>query len=558
MHCTPLSLKSVRKKIGILITACLLLSNLALPQRIVDEDDAFSCAAVAFNEGLYELSIEFLNKYFTQPEAEKNDYALFLYGINLLKLKKYQESLTKFEQLLKKFPNSTYNKEVRKYIIIIQMFLNMPFEAWENYRNEIAAGGRDPEIEKNLGYMLLNEMGKLLQSGDYGKAENTLNHMEQVFNETDIVREILYYQGLVLYQKNNFELAEKKFTSAIAFFKNHKLEPEILLKLGDCLFNLKKYAESQKYYDEIIARFPRSEQAEWAKFQTSLIYKRNMKYKEARKILSGLLKTTNSDILLRSLWELGKIAELEDKKDEAITWYNKLLETTKNEEILLRTKLQLGYIYFNQKNYKKTIEIFSEYLKQKHDQDIMNILGTAFYNNDQIDSAVNTWEQLFKENPDYPFSIETLKIMYNFYREKENREMMKNIFDTMLKKYPEDNFILTEGIMFINEIIDTGKTEEAMGYLKKFETKKNPELMFLNAKILYLNGNYQDSEKMLKEIDKKSPFAPEALFLLIDINLKKSMIKEAQIYYVKLLTLFPKTVWAQKAQAMMAKYKTGR
>jgi predicted Zn-dependent protease len=112
--------------------------------------------------------------------------------------------------------------------------------------------------------------------------------------------------------------------------------------------------------------------------------------------------------------------------------------------------------------------------------------------------------------------------------------------------------------MFINEIIDTGKTEEAMGYLKKFETKKNPELMFLNAKILYLNGNYQDSEKMLKEIDKKSPFAPEALFLLIDINLKKSMIKEAQIYYVKLLTLFPKTVWAQKAQAMMAKYKKGR
>jgi len=133
--------------------------------------------------------------------------------------------------------------------------------------------------------------------------------------------------------------------------------------------------------------------------------------------------------------------------------------------------------------------------------------------------------------------------------------MTKQIFNKIWEKYPEDNFILTEGIMFLNEMLNTGATEEAVNYLKKIDSRKNPETIFLNAKVLYLTGDYQQSEQMLKGIDKKNVFAAEALYLLIEINLAKSNLRDAQMYYVKLLASFPKTVWAQKARDSISKYK---
>ncbi len=133
--------------------------------------------------------------------------------------------------------------------------------------------------------------------------------------------------------------------------------------------------------------------------------------------------------------------------------------------------------------------------------------------------------------------------------------MMKKILIESGNYYPDDNFILTEGIIFINDILNTGGIDIATQYITKIETKKNTDVAFLNAKILYLTGNIDESEQILKTIDRKSVFAPEALYLLIEINLARTKVKDAQIYYVKLLSSFPKTIWAQKAKESLSKYK---
>ncbi|HOL35492.1 MAG TPA: tetratricopeptide repeat protein, partial [bacterium] len=435
----------VRIKSWICLTLLCCLATSGFTQSIADQDDFFTCAVIAFNESLYEISIEFLDKYFGNPESKKNDYALFLYGINLLKLKKYEESLAKFEQFKKDFPDSPYMKDAWKYTINLQMLLNMPAEAWKTYSQGIANYGRQTDIEKNLGYMLLDEVGRLIQSNNDESAKTILQQMEQVLPETTIVSEIQYYQALIYYKENDFEKSLQEFLSTLPYFRNRNLEPEILLKIGDCFFNLKNYSESQKYYDKVIIRFPKSSQAEWAKFHTALIHKKNMKYKEAKKILTALVKTTaNDEIMTRSCWELGKIAVLEDKKDEAISWYNKIIETAKDKETIMTTKLELGHLYFNQGNYSKAITFFSEYLELKNDEDVLYALGSAFYNNNQTEQAIEIWESLLKQNPDYPFSLSVLKILYNFYKEKNDRIMTKQIFNKIWEKYPEDNFILTE------------------------------------------------------------------------------------------------------------------
>ncbi|MCM8764437.1 MAG: tetratricopeptide repeat protein [Candidatus Omnitrophica bacterium] len=529
----------------------------AYPQDIGDQDDPFTCAVIAFNEGFYEISLEFLDKYFEKAESRKNQYALFLYGINLLKCKKYDKSLEKFEEFTKLFPDSKYSGDVWKYRVTLKTFLNMPYEAWNTYRDGLPVYGREPEIEKNIGYMLLNEAGKTIASGDIAEAKKILNEMEQIFSETGIIHEMEYYRGLILYQENDFAEGVKSFLNALTYFKNQKIEPEILLKIGDCFFNMKNYQEGERYYDYVISRFHDSPQAEWARLQKALIYKRNMKYKEARKLLATVIKNTRSnEILLRAFWELGKISELEDKKDQAIYWYEKILQTATNNQTLLKTKLQIGYIYFNQKQYEKSIEIFSEYLKHSNDPDVMYALGLAFYNSNKNQQAINTWELLINQNPEYPLPVQVLKAMYGFYRDSSDREKMKKIFNKIWETYPEDNFILTEGIIFINEILNTDGIDVANSYLKKMEPGNNRDLLFLNAKILYLTGNIDESEKILKNIDRKSIFAAEALYMLIKINIEKSRIKDAQTYYVKLLAAFPKTVWAQKARQDLSTYKT--
>lgn len=556
MHCTPLSLTSVKIKNLLCAILIAVLVYSAYSQNITDDDDPFTCAVVAFNEGLFDISLDFFNKYFEKEEAKKNEYANFLYGITLLKLDKYREALSQFEQFSKLFPASKYSKDVWRYKISLNMLLNMPVEAWKIYKEGIAIYGKDIEIEKNLGYMLLNETGKKIESGDSFVAKQILDEMEGIFSETSVNYEIKYQQALISYQENNFDVSVKKLLSILPYFRNKKLEPEILLKIGDCFFNMKNYSESEKYYDSLISKFPESSQAEWAKLHKALIYKRNMKYKDSRRLLLSILKTTkNNQILTDSMWELARLSALEDKKDEAISWYKKILETSTDNEKILNAKLQIGYLYFNQKLYDRAIEIFSEYLNSKNDEDVMYILGLAFYESNKTDQAVSVWEHLLNQNPDYPVSIYVLKAMYYFYKDSGNREMMKKIFNRIWETYPEDNFILTEGIIFINDVLNTGGIDVATKYLTKVEQKKNPDVLFLNAKILYLTGKIDESEQILKNVDKKSVFAAEALYLLVEISLAKSKIKDAQIYYIKLLSSFPKTIWAQKARDSLSKYK---
>ncbi len=558
MQLHPPFLKSVRIK-SFLLLILILFSSASIYPRNIEDDDAFTCAIVAFNEGLYELSIEFLNKYFQNEESQKNDYALFLYAIDLLKLEKFQESLSKFEEFTKRFPDSTYKKDVWKYTITLQIFLNMPYDAWQTYLRGIPVFGKVTEIEKNLGQALLNEISKLLKADNIDRAKNTLDEMEQILSDTDIKHQITYYQGLILYRQDNFEACLKRLISALPYFKSKKFEPEILLKIGDCFFNLKNYQESQNYYTKVIAMFPKSIQAEWAKFQTSLVYRRTMKYKEARKILAELVKNTrNQDILIRSLWELGEISELEDKKQEAISWYEKITKLAGDDENISGARLRIGYVYFNQKQYEKAIEILSDYLKYKTDYDVMYVLGSACYNSGQTEKSIAVWEKIIEENPDYPMGVEALKEMYNFYKKNSNSPEMKKIFLKIWKDFPDDSFIITEGLLFLNEIINKGDIEEAEKYLKKFEPAKNPETDFLRAKLLYLSGNLDESQQILSGIEKKSIFAAEALYILAEINLKKSKIKDAQTCFVKIIASFPKTIWAQKAKEALSKIKSGK
>ncbi|MCM8815340.1 MAG: tetratricopeptide repeat protein [Candidatus Omnitrophica bacterium] len=547
----------MKLKAFLLVFAAIILPFNACAQNNPDQDDLFNCAVIAYNEELYEISLEFLDKYFGKPESTKNQYAFFLYAINLLKLKRYDKSLERFEEFTKIFPDSKYNVDVWKYRVTLKILLNMPFEAWETYREGLLPYGRELEIENNIGYMLLNETGKAIASGEIAKAKNILNEMEQVFTETKIIHEIEYYRGLILYQEDNFAEGLQYFLNSLNYFGNHKIEPEILLKIGDCYFNMKNYPESERYYNIVMSRFPESPQAAWAKLQKALIFKRNAKYREARNLLMAIIKTKkDNEILFRSFWELGKISELEDKKDEAISWYEKVLQSAKDEEILLKTKLQIGYVYFNQKKYEKAIEIFSEYLKHRNEPDVIYTLGLAFYNNKENHQAINTWELLINKDPHYPLSVQVLKAMYAFYKEAGDREKKKKIFNRILEAYPEDSFIMTEGIIFINDILNTEGIETASNYLKKVETSKSEDLLFLNAKILYLTGNIDESEKIFKSIDRKSIFAAEALYMLVKINIEKSKIKEAQTYFVKLLAAFPTSVWAQKARTDLSNYKT--
>lgn len=469
-------------------------------------------------------------------------------------LKKYPASLTKFEEFTKNFPQSKYGRDAWKYTITIKMILNLPYQAWKTYTGGISSYGREPEIEKNLGYMLLNETAQKISAGNFTEAKEVLNTMEEFFQQTDMINEINYYQALVLYQEDNFSEALKKFLNVLAYFKNKKAEPEILLKIGDCFFNMKNYVDSEKYYNIIISKFSDSPQAEWAKIYKALIYKRNMKYKDAKKYLLDITKNTkDKKILVQCFNELAKISELEDKKDEAIFWYNKILETTADNETILNTKLQLGYIYLNLKQYEKTIEIFSEYLNHKDDEDIRYALGLAYYNSDKKEEAIKIWELLLEQKVDYPLPVQALKAMYEFYKESNKREKMKTVFNKIWENYPDDNFVFTEGVFFINDVLNTEGIDVAHNYLKRIENQKNPDVLFLEAKILYLTGNIDESENILKNIDRKSIFAPEALYILIEINLAKSRTKEAQKYYVKLLASFPNSIWAKKAKENLSK-----
>ena len=129
------------------------------------------------------------------------------------------------------------------------------------------------------------------------------------------------------------------------------------LRIADCFFMTQEYSLSENYYDKAIAYSLFD--GDYAMYKRSvalgLIGKNITKVKLLKHLTSDFLTSAYYD---NALYDLARYYKNNAKNDLALSYYDKLLEETSDEQFIADAHLSKGMIYFNSSKVNEAITAF--------------------------------------------------------------------------------------------------------------------------------------------------------------------------------------------------------
>ncbi|MEA3443107.1 MAG: tetratricopeptide repeat protein [Bacteroidota bacterium] len=314
----------------------------------------------------------------------------------------FNQTIKIFNDFLSRFPNSIYSDEVYDYLMKVYMATRNYGEALvslENIENKTekiktayqrVAFFRATELfsdmnfdkaiqyyDKSLKYASINPSFRA--QALYWKAESM--YRLKRFGEA-----VTHYNTFILspgaisideYTIAHYNLAYANFkldnySEAVIWFrkyvnKNENASPTVgdsYVRLGDCYFVQRKYAESVKYYDLAISI--NTSDTDYATFQKAISYGLLHEYGKKNWVLRQMVNNfPKSNYIVDVLFELGKSYVKLDKTEEAVESYNILIDSFPKSSFVPKAYLQLGLIHYNRDNndaalfaYKQVVDSF--------------------------------------------------------------------------------------------------------------------------------------------------------------------------------------------------------
>jgi len=331
----------------------------------------------------------FINTY---PDSKYGDDAKNILSSLLLNTKQYAKALVILDGI--KVKNAQIELAIQKcafcraeelYKANDIVAATKLFEKSYSYNNDMKF--------KSLSVFWLGEIAYIKE--EYGKAIDLYKEFEaypqavKTFHYTSAYYNLGYsYLKLDKYQQSNVWL--EKFIAAETYFGNKgEMVLDAHARLADNYFLQKEYGKATNEYNYVINK--NSVDADYALFQMGIIYGLQNKLYEKINILSKLIeKYENSDLYEKALYELGYTYFNLEKYDQAVESFNDLIESQKSPVGLVRrAQLNIGLIFYNQKQNNKAIEQF-QYIVKKYSEseeahEGLEILKTIYTENGEFD-----------------------------------------------------------------------------------------------------------------------------------------------------------------------------
>ncbi|MBT5090698.1 MAG: tetratricopeptide repeat protein [Flavobacteriales bacterium] len=312
-----------------------------------------------------------------QEEAFYN-YAKLSYQLDL----PFDNTLLVLKTYLEKYDNTIHKKEIE--ILMLQVFqISSKYD--EAFDVLSAIHLPDQQQQKSLQQLAFFLGVKEYNTAAYRKALTYFQLATQYpiddkiayvtsfwladcyYQLNDFARSVELYTNLPVNNSANFGFYHelKQYYLAYAYFmqaeykraniyfrKYEKLATDSMhlndtyLRIADCFFMNQKYSLSEKYYDKAIA-FSLFD-GDYAIYKRSvalgLMGKNNTKLTLLKQLTSDCLTSIYYD---NALYDLARYYKNTSKNDLALSYYEKLLDETKDEQFIADAHLSKGMIYFN-------------------------------------------------------------------------------------------------------------------------------------------------------------------------------------------------------------------
>lgn len=518
--------------------------------------------------GQYEISISYLNKYFTLhsiagalPENASKRNANYIQGYNFLKLTNYRQALTHFDESLASMLVSGYNTKsnldkVRFFADVVSRIGDCHFvsnrysDASKHYKmaSEIEFPGQD--------YALFQmSMIKGLEGKHYEKLVLLENLIKKVPNSSFI--DDSYFQlGETQFLLENSRAAELSYLKILELKGKTSLMTRALLKLGLIAYNKGDVTKATNYYTSVLTNNPTKKEAQESLIALEEIYiqdlgqaeqfmeivEKNTGYK-----LSSLEKDSLSYMAAQGRFDNGEYIE-------AIESYTRYIKNHPNGINRLSASFNRAESNTMLQNYELALP----------DYEFVVSLGQSKYYEDAVyKSALISYNDLKKFNKAFKYynllenitGDELLKYeaqvgaLRSSYRagdldavivmsNKVNKNKLANKGDKALANFyaGKMNYVIKDwenALANLNAVVELVDNENAA------------ESKFLINQIHWLKGDFEKAEELALETISNSTAYPfwvaKNLILLSDIFMEKQDIFNAKAALEAVIENFPET-----------------
>ncbi|KAA3656646.1 MAG: hypothetical protein DWQ10_14925, partial [Calditrichaeota bacterium] len=270
------------------------------------------------------------------PESKYIDDALLIIGRSFYYMEDYHKAERKFEELMENFPESEFVPVTKLWLAKTHLQLNQ-FDQTEIELKLIIEKEKKKDLRSEARFWLAESY---FAQEKFARAAESYKEAAKDLKNRNLKLKAFWQLGEINKQQGNDVAAADYFQAASKETKNQDEKFRAMLEYGKAYSNAKEFKKATRIFLNLIDKF--------------------YTYKEV-----GLAKL-----------ELGRTLEMNGKQDEALDWYNDIIENHQRTEASLGAYLQLGlYEETIRYDYEKADEYYTKAKSQSTKGEAVEIVA---------------------------------------------------------------------------------------------------------------------------------------------------------------------------------------
>ncbi|MDD5677632.1 MAG: tetratricopeptide repeat protein [Kiritimatiellae bacterium] len=467
------------------------------------------------------------------PKGRYVPNALYLKGMSLAALSKWDDAVSTLDEIIAKFPKKTDTFQAQDEVLYQKGFIlwqkaesldpnnapaNLPAPEREKARLKIIADKKTATRDAVKELEAFTQRGKtsaarpaglyylglaLNAAGEFDKAQATLYAIHKEYPANSIAPAALYQIGAMYYARTNLTQMAKVLDELVEAYPNNPINVDAYFFLGYIANKEARYDDAVGYLYASIETAPDNPRAPECLSQTAQAHLDKAKAMGAPAILSDAQKSVYRQALLDSANSYEDILLNYPDTDQAMKAIPGIAETI---GMLVRYQLlteEAAATYYSKAMARRPEDTN---LKAR----LLFSMGRYLLKNDQKEKALKMFNEALTANPDVVLSAEMLTDYADALKDAKDLDKAEAIYTKIIKNYPDDPRAPAPAWFGLAEIkFQQGKftkeQPEAQQYYEKvlkeypwYEPGKQAKVRL--AMIYEKQGLFEQAEKMYEAV----------------------------------------------------------
>jgi|GEM_PF-3272175 len=453
------------------------------------------------------------------PQWSEIGSAYFRRGQILQMKKEFSRAAENYKEVVEKYSSSEFNAQALELLADCYQQTGETKKALSIY-DQILDGFA---VENDAEVVILQKKGNLLfQAGDFRKSAMAFERLYEKYPTSDLAPEAMYMRAQSHFKGQMYNVSLDILRKLESKYPKSKWKIDAWFLQGEVYYALTDYTRALQSYNKIVRFHPRHMRyfdslmgIGWSYFELKQYARASDWFRKSEaSAKTGLQK---SNVLLATASCMYNLRGFED----AIKYYNKVIEQFPQEEAAQEASFQIAWVYYRESVFEKAVASFDAYLRLypegKRQVEAVYFKGWSYFNLKRFPEArvefLSAYEKapadtVFKEKALLDFA-KTLTI------EKKHKEAIAS-YGKFLKEFPVSNFGEEANYALLNAHLETKNPDAAQKVYEDFKKEKSsstylPEMQRNIGNYYRRIGNIRRADAIYKSIIETSQSADQKI-----------------------------------------------